>query len=263
MRYLIDHDLHIHSMLSSCSSDPAQSTEAILAYAKENGLKRLCLTDHFWDEEVEGASAWYAPQNFSHISRALPLPQDPQVRFAFGCETEMNKQGTIGVSQERIAAFDFIIVPTTHMHMKGYTIDESCVDAKGRAELWIKRFEILLDAPLHFEKVGIAHLTCGLMQNNSNTTSYEILDAIDRDRMHACFERAARQGLKIELNMGLGDTRSESALAIYRMAKECGCKFYLGSDAHHPSELKGAMKRFDAMIDALNLTEDDKAVIPF
>ncbi|MBP3370026.1 MAG: PHP domain-containing protein [Clostridia bacterium] len=56
MKYAIDHDYHIHSMLSSCSNDPEQSTERILQYAKENGLKKICITDHFWDERVDGAS---------------------------------------------------------------------------------------------------------------------------------------------------------------------------------------------------------------
>lgn len=61
MRYSIDHDLHIHSQLSSCSSDSEQTPARILRYAQENGLKEICLTDHFWDETVEGASGWYAP----------------------------------------------------------------------------------------------------------------------------------------------------------------------------------------------------------
>ena len=34
----LDHDLHIHSQLSLCSSDPAQTPARILQYAKENRL---------------------------------------------------------------------------------------------------------------------------------------------------------------------------------------------------------------------------------
>ena len=61
MKFQIDHDMHIHSQLSSCSQDPEQSTEAILAYGERLGMKTLCLTDHYWDETVEGASDWYRP----------------------------------------------------------------------------------------------------------------------------------------------------------------------------------------------------------
>ena len=68
MRFIYDNDLHIHSKISSCSKDSEQSNERILRYAKENGLKTICLTDHFWDDAVDGASNWYKPQNYEHIA---------------------------------------------------------------------------------------------------------------------------------------------------------------------------------------------------
>jgi len=39
MKFKVDHDYHIHSFLSSCSHDPEQTPERILAYAKERKLK--------------------------------------------------------------------------------------------------------------------------------------------------------------------------------------------------------------------------------
>ena len=89
MKFKANHDYHIHSELSACSKDPAQSTAHILQYAMENGYGQICLTDHFWDETVPGASDWYKPQNFAHISESLPLPQNDKVKFFFGCEAEM------------------------------------------------------------------------------------------------------------------------------------------------------------------------------
>ena len=99
MKYTFDHDYHIHSKLSSCSRHPEQTTERILAYARKNSFKTITLTDHYWDETVEGASSWYAPQNTEHIRQALPLPQAEGIRFLFGCETELNKDLTVGVSR--------------------------------------------------------------------------------------------------------------------------------------------------------------------
>ena len=40
MRYIFDHDYHIHSWISSCSRDPEQTLERMLRYAQENGLKK-------------------------------------------------------------------------------------------------------------------------------------------------------------------------------------------------------------------------------
>ena len=76
MKFTFDHDLHIHSWISDCSQDPEQTPERILAYAKENGLKTVCLTDHYWDSAVDGASQWYRPQDFDHIAKAMPLPYE-------------------------------------------------------------------------------------------------------------------------------------------------------------------------------------------
>ena len=59
MKFNFDHDYHIHSYLSNCSNDPNQNPKNILEYAKQNNLSELCITDHFWDENVDGASNWY------------------------------------------------------------------------------------------------------------------------------------------------------------------------------------------------------------
>ena len=44
MRFQFDHDYHIHSYISPCSSDPQQTPENILKYAQANGLKEIVLT---------------------------------------------------------------------------------------------------------------------------------------------------------------------------------------------------------------------------
>lgn len=102
MRYIFDNDLHIHSKVSCCSNDPAQTTERILRYAEENNLKTICLTDHFWDEKVQGNLIdFYKLQNFEHIIKTKPFPKKKGIDFLFGCETEMDKNFNIGISRER------------------------------------------------------------------------------------------------------------------------------------------------------------------
>ena len=118
MRYRIDHDYHIHSSLSTCSNDPLQTKERILRYAEEYGLHTVCLTNHYWDSEVDGCSEWYFNQNFEHVSKALPLPQSEKVKFLFGCETEMDKFMRLGMPLKRFDDFEFVILPTTHMHIQ-------------------------------------------------------------------------------------------------------------------------------------------------
>lgn len=104
MRYVADHDFHIHSNLSSCSNDPNETPENILKVAQENGYSAICLTDHFWDSKLPGASPWYEPQNFEHISKALPLPQNENIKFYFGCDAHWISSLKAGKEK-----FEFII----------------------------------------------------------------------------------------------------------------------------------------------------------
>lgn len=261
MRYIVDHDLHIHSQISSCSGDPEQTTERILCYAEENSLKTVCLTDHFWDETVEGASEWYSKQNYAHINTAKPLPQSDKVRFLFGCETEINRFHTLGVSKERYDLFDFIIIPTTHFHMKGYTLfEEEIADTQSRANAWVKRLDTVLDMDLPFHKVGIAHLTCGLIAPTREEYR-EVLRLLPEREMERLFKKAAELGVGIELNsddMSFAEEEADIVLRPYRIAKASGCKFYCGSDAHHPAGLNKAMPIFERAVEMLGLEEEDK-----
>ena len=269
MRYSVDNDLHIHSFLSSCSDDPEQTPERILRYAEENGLKTVCLTDHFWDDLVPGASEWYAPQNYAHICQAKPLPQSDNVRFLFGCETDLDMHLTVGISPERIEKMDFIIIPTTHMHMRELTLtEEEAKSVASRAKAWVRRLDAVLNMDLPFHKVGIAHLTCRLIASAGDGYTWEdymqVLQLLPEDEMYRLFQKAAQLGVGIELNASTMDFADEDANAIlrpYRIAKECGCKFYLGSDAHHPASMEKAPALFERAVTLLELQEEDKFII--
>ena len=116
MRYQIDNDLHVHTHLSVCSQDEGQTPAAILQHEKARGIKRICIADHYWDSAVPVSSIvnwWYEKQNFDHIAQSLPLPQDPEVEFLFGCETDTDSIDTVGVNKARWKDFGFISVSTT------------------------------------------------------------------------------------------------------------------------------------------------------
>ena len=261
MRYAYDHDFHIHSALSLCSRDPEQSPERILKYARDNRLKTVCLTDHFWDERVPGASDWYAKQDFAHISAARPLPQAEGVRFLFGCETEMDRHMRLAISRERFDPFDFVVIPTTHFHMEGLTRPAEISSPKQKAEFWMARLNALLDMDLPFHKIGVAHLTCSLIDRNREAWR-ETLRLLDEDALRRVMARAAEKGVGVELNADdmrlFTEEETDLALRPYRVAKAMGCKFYCGSDAHHPDALERAPRAFERAIELLELTEEDK-----
>lgn len=267
MRYLIDNDLHIHSMLSICSGEPEQNARNILKYAKKYNIKTICLTDHYWDERVPLNTAvnwWYEKQNHGYISQSLPLPEDDSVNFLFGCEADMDSDNRIGVSPSRYDDFDFIIVSTTHFHHMTGPKWENPTPTE-LATHWVERFEAVLNSELPFGKVGIAHLTCELITKTSEEY-FEVLSSLSDEKLNELFKKASKKGLGIELNFGsklfeYNSEELEKVMRIYKIAKSQGCKFYLGSDAHHPKDFDGVIKRFEKIIDILELTEDDKFIL--
>lgn len=265
MRYLFDHDLHIHSKLSLCSGDAEQNPERILRYAIDNRLSTICLTDHFWDSSIPlcAPSGFYQAQDFSHVSASLPLPTAEGVRFLFGCETDMDRNFTIGITPDRFEDFDFVIIPTTHFHMTGFTIPENIKSPADKAEFWLEKLDALLSMDIPFKKIGIAHLTCGLIERN-RPLFLETIDALSDKSLTEVFSKASKVGVGIELNsddMNFADSEAAVVLRPYKIAKSAGCKFYLGSDAHHPAGLISAPAIFERAIDLLGLTEDDKFII--
>ncbi len=276
MRYVIDHDLHIHSQLSICSSNPEQTPENILKYAEENGLKTIALTNHFWDEAIpfdlppledgrmpKGINS-YTRQSYSHIKEDLPLPKSDKIRFLFGGECEMTHKLVIGLSEVAVSELEFIVVPTTHMHITGFTITEKDASLPElRAKVWIERFEALLSAKLPFHKVGAAHLVSKLIAP-SREEYLEVLRLLPEDEMRSLFRRAAELGIGIELNrndFGYENDEAELVLRPLLIAKSEGCKFYLGSDSHNPEHFKTAISKFNKAVDELSLKENNKFII--
>lgn len=258
MRYVADHDFHIHSTVSRCCHDKTQTPEAILNYAKENGYKQICLTNHFWDEKVKSEAEWIEEHNFSFVSSVLPLPECEGIDFLFGCETDMDFNNVLGVSEERFDLFDFIIVATTHLHLDGNTVKREIKTPEEAAFHWVDKLENLLDKNLPFNKIGIAHLTTGHILKNKTA---EVLNLISDAVMYGVFKECVRKGAGIELNvktLSMTDKEKEVFLRPYFIAKECGCKFYLGSDSHKASAFEHAKENFENIISELGLKEADK-----
>ena len=262
-RYIPDHDYHIHSLLSICAKDERQTPQAILRNAIQRGLKEICLTDHYWDERVPCNSAvnrWYEKQGHDYVCRLRSLPQTEGVRFLFGCEADMDSDDVIGLSPARYDEFDFIVVATTHFHHTHWGKAGSLSNGE-LAKRWVERFDAVLNSALPFGKVGIAHLACSLINRSSHGDYLETLSLIPRQELERLFRKAACLNLGIELNRGdMEHCEEPEVLRIFRTAKACGCKFYLGSDAHTPEELQDPDQVFERAIDLLELKESDKFI---
>ena len=116
---------------------------------------------------------------------------------------------------------------------------------------------------LPFYKIGMAHLTCPLIAP-TREEYIEVLKLIPQEEMVRLFKKAAKLEVGIELNsydMKFAEEEADIVLRPYKIAKQCGCKFYCGSDAHHPNTLDSAKAIFERAVDLLELTEEDKFII--
>lgn len=260
--FSIDHDYHIHTNLSACSHDPLMTPQNLLPIVQEEGLREVVITNHFWDSRMPGADEWYGPQDLAHVRKAFPLPQRPGIKMRFGCETEYCGGEKIGISPESYDAFDFIIVPFNHLH-NHFSRPADCVTPLQVAELYMKHFQELLTLPLPWRKVGVAHLTCPLTYPGEKL--YQVFEALDGNRLRKCFRMISAKGAGVELNAACfrpGWEKHEGVfLNIYRLAREEGCKFYLGSDAHSLTDLKRLKEYLPSVIHKLELSDGDRYAI--
>lgn len=257
------HDLHCHSCLSSCSGDPRCTPETVYRLAADMGYDTICLTDHLWDASVPGASDWYAPQDIDHVLSAKDAPRSDGVRCLLGCETEYVGGGRLGLAREHFDLFDFVVIPPNHMHMKGFVRPLEVTTPQQMADLFTCRLEEISQLDIPMEKVGIAHPNCSLLYSEGSI--WEVISLMDEDRLHAVFTRFAQRGAGIEMNatsFPALKSDPDNCLRLYRIAKECGCKFYAASDSHSVNGYDSVGKYLPAVAEALGLTEDDRYIIP-
>lgn len=255
----VDHDLHLHSTLSSCCHDDRMTPERIADAAASLGITEVCLTDHLWDDAVPGASNWYAPQNIAHVRQNEQAARALGLRF--GCETEYCGGDKLGLAPEHFELFDFVVIPLNHMHMEGFVRPAGLRGAPAMAELIVMRLEQLTRLPIPFEKVGIAHLTTGLMFREGDVD--DVLCLLDEARLLRVFDFFAKRGAGIELNVGSflrWRARPEDRLRVYRLAKKAGCLFYCASDAHQLDHLD-VPKVLPDVIEALDIRDGERYLI--
>ena len=81
-----------------------------------------------------------------------------------------------------------------------------------------------------------------------------MLSRISDNTFGELFEMAAKRGIGLEIN---NRAKNEQSRRMWGVAKECGCKFTFGSDAHGAGQFLPHRERGQAMADRLDLTEAD------
>lgn len=260
----ITHDFHVHTNLSLCANETA-TVENYLAIAKKLGLKKLGFSDHFGKPDIAGARGFYRAHPLEHNLSLKPMVREltsPDLQLYFGCETEyFPLHRDVAITEEEAEQFDFITVPNSHTHMimpKDYI-----GDYQKHVDFMIQAYEDTLNSKVSRYVTAMAHpfdaVCCPY--------DYRILiRMISDDQFRRLFDKTAEKGIAVEINVAYtknmteDEIRSDLHIPMFSLAKECGCKFTFGSDAHDNKQ-HDFYSNADIIADELGLTEEDLAVI--
>ena len=223
----------------------------MLASLKSSGVAVAGIANHLWDKAVPGASAWYAPQDVDHVLQlkdeyaSLSDEERKGIRLYFGCETEYVGQGRVSLKAENAKLFDYVLVSAHHFHMKNFVRPLELEETEGICRLMKARFLECCNIEFAF---GIVH---PFMVLGYPGRIDEILKGFSDADFRTVYSYAAEKNKSVEINICAlyQDVRLDSEgfpeeyLRMFTSARECGCRFHLGSDAHDAERL--AAERFD------------------
>ena len=258
----IKEDLHVHTYLSACARNDAHAIDYV-RMAEELGLTTIAFTDHLWDSAIPGASDWYKPQDMAHIEqlRAELAELPPSgVRVLFGAETECAADGTVAISEEAAARLDVLLVPNSHTHMLDFIMPREFDNVPDKhGAFLLRRFHSIVNSPVARYITAVPHpfYACGKSEEYKEKVLATITDA----QFAECFAAARERNIALEFNTatlicvrrdrGLGD----EFIRMYTLAREAGCRFTVGSDAHAPAHMV-SLKAALPFLEAAGITED-------
>ncbi|MCX7005229.1 MAG: PHP domain-containing protein [bacterium] len=237
MTSLFDVDLHVHTQLYGCCSDPHQTVAEIAQRAAQLGLRTIGLTDHVWDNPAWETTDWYRPQN---VARLLPVRAQiaalaPGVHVMLGCEAEYAGDGHVGITAERAAQLDFVLLACSHLHMHDLVRQPADASPRALAMLLLQLFREGVQS-------GVAHaIAHPFSPHGRPEQACAALAAIRDAEFRDAFALAAQYGVAIELHPAHfsaccappGDPARDAAYArMLILAREAGVAFTIGSDAH-------------------------------
>ena len=272
----ITHDFHIHTRLSICAGPNGGTLQGYLKTAKENGLTTLGFADHFWDagvgfdslyinsKNVADVPNYYKTQNFEHISalkREIDETDTGDIRVLFGAEGEYDPVNHgVGVTEEVAEQLDFLIVPNSHTHMmmdvKYYATPEL------HRDYMVKALEEIVTCKVSKYVKSIAHPFSPVQTSLEDTI--KVLACTSDDTFKHLFTLCAEKGIALEFNSSLRNFFSNTSNAgeyirMFTIAKDCGCRFSFGSDAHSEGGHSKYVETCQLFVDTFGLKDSDIA----
>jgi len=258
---LVDHDLHIHTVFSNCCGDSQQIPENIIKLANESGLKKIGFSDHTWENNELEPTEWYANQGggrINELARTVRASAIESPRIFIGCEAETMSHGKFSISQDFAATLDYVVLATDHFHFTDLVEQPSDYSPATFGRHLLKMFRAGAVAP--FKNIVLAHpcLPLGFMN------LYEpMIDTISDSEFLDTFAVAAEHNVALEITLSFFPDAARNRnfsrsvpVRVLSLAKQAGCKFVFGSDAHSLVRLQ-RIHELDFFVQELALERTD------
>ncbi|KKR04421.1 MAG: hypothetical protein UT30_C0008G0043 [Candidatus Uhrbacteria bacterium GW2011_GWF2_39_13] len=252
-------DLHIHTSASPCCHDKEQTIENITEATKNMGLKKIGFADHVWVSDMYKPSGFYNKQSGEEHLKLKEIAQsrDWGIEVLVGCEADMIAPGKFGITDDFKRQMDYVLLSSDHFHMKDFVEQPENSDSRTLGRHMLKFFISAAESGMG-DILAHPFFPYGFI-DMYDTAMASISDA---ELFDACAVAAAKN-TGIEINPCYLPNAAknrffsiETPVRFLAIAKEAGCKFTFGSDAHGIKELE-AVKDFQYFIDALGLQAKD------
>lgn len=257
----IDHDLHIHTTLSSCCNDPNQVPERIIRRCESLGLRTIGFSDHVWQNPYLKPDDWYAPQGPVRFNRLIDELQslETPLRVLRGCEADTIAPGKYSITPQFAQTLDYVILAANHFHMVRTISQPDELTPAGVARHMITMFRGAAES-------GFATIIPHILMPMGFWDCYDqAIASLSDTQLLDAFHLAAEHHVAIEITPAYfppdnDHTRKawsiETPLRVLLLAKLAGCQFVFGSDSHAISRLEHVLV-LDYFVQALELSERD------
>jgi histidinol phosphatase-like PHP family hydrolase len=256
-------DLHVHTDKSLCA--PRDTVPAsYVPYCKDEGIRIIGISDHVYPEDMLAQYGYPEDKRVGRLLDLRPILKEDEersgIRYLLGCEIDyFDCVGYPYISPEESVDFDYVLFASSHILNYPYMYTAYDLNSPDvlRA-LTIERFVAAckLDYPV---PMGICHPLYPICSPHQA----EIIDGISDATLKELFSMAAEKDISIEIHACLFRTDtphnefglSDHYLRILAAARDCGCKFHMGSDAHAPNAFVGSHELLRKAAALLGLTE--------
>lgn len=232
-------DLHVHTHFSACGLDE-MTPESIIQKAEKKGIEYLAITDHIHP---------HTGLSFLNLLREEFGRINTAVKVYIGCEADILSVGESVIGPELIAQTDFIMAAANHFPLPWVSKPEG-----GNRREIAQHFLDMFRYAAGLEHVDvIAHPLYVMPGSFEPTDPAELTEA----ELAPAVEIAAKNNVAIEISRrALSPGQTSFLLMFYRLCKEAGIKFAIGSDGHQLTDLAETLL-VEPIIKELGLIDTD------